>query len=212
MKLCEYAKPRFSPQSGIESELRIRPSQSKEQKMEFLPGDMLGLSMVILDRYKKADVPAQALEDFIAEYQLVMAVEEALTTAGQDGLLIEFLKLQQDCGVQDDVARTLAGTNISLDGSEQPELRYGIDEGAVAPGEHTERTYTAYEAVTLARLNQILPRIHAQLSDPALAREFKTALEQMGLVSFPARPASPAASPSSPASSAFTAPTPTGLG
>ena len=159
--------------------------------MAFLLGGMLTLSMVILDRYKAADVPASALEDFIGEYQLVMAVEEALTASDQEGLLIEFLKLQQDCGVQVDVSRTLAGTNISLNEASQPELRYGIDEGAVAPGEHTERTYTAYEAVTLERLNQILPRIHAKLSDPALSHEFKTAIEQLGLVSFPARATAP---------------------
>lgn len=147
--------------------------------------------MVILDRYKAADVHFEALERFIAEYQLAMNVEETLTAAGQDGLLIDFLKLQQDCGVQIDVARTLAGTDAALNGDERPELRYGIDEGAVAPGERTERTYTNYEAVTLERLNQLLPRIHAQLPDLAMANEFKLAIEGLGLVSFPANATRP---------------------
>lgn len=166
--------------------------------MAFLFEDMLALSMVILDRYKKADVPASALEDFVGEYQLVMTVEDALTASGQEGLLIEFLKLQQDCGVQIDVAKILAGKNTRLNGEEPPELYYGIDEGVAAPGEHTERTYTAYEAVTLERLNRLLPRVHAKLSDPALSHEFKNAIEQMGLVSFPANATAPSAPPPPP--------------
>jgi hypothetical protein len=148
--------------------------------------------MVILDRLRTADIPYEALEHLIGAYMLVMNVEEDLTANGQDGLLIAFLKLQQDCGVQIDLTKTLRDENISLGGDEPP-LRYGIDEGAVAPGEHTERTYTAYEAVTRERLALLLSRIEVTLNDRALATEFVGLMGEMGVPFLP--PASVQAPP-----------------
>ncbi len=140
--------------------------------------------MVILDHFRKADIPYEALEHLISAYILVMNVEEDLTANGQDGLLIAFLKLQQDCGVQIDLTKTLRDENISLGGAE-PALRYGIDEGATPPGEHTERTYTAYEAVTRGRLTLLLPRIEAALNDRALATEFSALIAEIGIAPLP---------------------------
>ena len=138
--------------------------------------------MVILDRLKKADIQYEVLEKFIGEYMLVMNVEENLTAQGHDNLLIAFLKLQQDCGVQVDLSEKLAGKGITLDGAHEPALRFGIDEGAVAPGEQTARTYAAYETVTFSRFADMMQEIDKAISDPALKEEFRTTLQGMGFV------------------------------
>ena len=146
--------------------------------------------MILVERLKKADILPEKLEDLIAEYMLVMNVEENLKEQGHDNLLIAFLKLQQDCGVQIDLTKKLKGTNTTLGNGEPPPLRYGIDLGATPPGEHTQRTYINYEAVTFARVTSILREIHAVLSDPVLKKEFEEMVKKIGIFEQPPAPLS----------------------